>query len=49
MNPQELDAAIEDVLARPEFAWRLPRERLEDAGEGSILGGLGGLLDGDNR
>jgi len=38
MNPQELDAAIEDVLARPEFAWRLPRERLEDAGEGSILG-----------
>lgn len=36
----ELDSAIETVVARPEFAWRLPRERLaaeEAAGETGIF------------
>lgn len=37
IDPQELDQSIEDIMSRTEFAWRMPRERLNTAEEESGL------------
>jgi hypothetical protein len=34
--PASLDRSIDEVLARPEFGWRMPREVREDADEGLL-------------
>jgi len=36
VNPAELDAAIQDVVNQPRFAWRLPREKGAETEKGII-------------
>lgn len=38
-DTRRLDAAIDTVLARPEYAWRMPRERLQPAAGATSLWG----------
>ena len=39
VTPARLDAALDDVLARPEYAWRMPRDRAKAAENSPSLWG----------
>jgi hypothetical protein len=44
LDPQELDHAIEEVLGRPLYEWRFPREQSEAEAKGKTV--LGGWIEG---
>jgi hypothetical protein len=46
--PASLDRAIDEVLSRPEFGWRMPREETGESGEGLLaewMRDIGKMLD----
>ena len=49
VSPEELDRAIEETLERREFAWRMPRETIQESekeAKGPLAAAIKWLLDG---